>query len=56
MRATHGDTDVFVGGTDQERLSRVIRGFAGEIIPGTGHFGHVERPYEAVATLLGRSR
>ena len=56
VRATHGDTDVFVAGTGQERLSRVIRDFAGEIIPGTGHFGHVERPYETLATLLGRSR
>ena len=56
VRATPGDSDVFVAATDDERLRVVIRDFHVQTIPGTGHFGHVERPYETLSALLGRPR
>ncbi len=55
VRATHGDSDVFVAAMDDERLRVVIRDFEVRAIFGTGHFGHVERPYETLRALLGPS-
>lgn len=54
VRAIHGDSDVFVAATDRDRLGRTIDDFGALVIGGTGHFGHVERPYETLEVLLGR--
>ncbi|WP_166789675.1 alpha/beta fold hydrolase [Cryobacterium fucosi] len=44
VRATRGDSDVFVANADTARLRRVIRDFTLHTLPGTGHFGHIESP------------
>jgi pimeloyl-ACP methyl ester carboxylesterase len=51
VRATRGGFDSFVGATDTIRLGRVIRDFVPHTMPGTGHFGHVERPSETLRLL-----
>lgn len=51
VRATRGGSDVFVAEADTARLSRVIRDFTPHTLPGTGHFGHVERPGETLRLL-----
>lgn len=51
VRSTRGDSDVFVAAADTARLSRVIPDFTPHTLPGTGHFGHVERPGETLRLL-----
>ncbi|TFC56305.1 alpha/beta hydrolase [Cryobacterium sp. TMT2-15-1] len=52
VHATQGDADIFVAATDAARLRAVIRGFDLVTVPGTGHFAHVEKPYETLLHLL----
>ncbi|TFC83563.1 alpha/beta hydrolase [Cryobacterium sp. TMT3-29-2] len=52
VRATQGDADIFVAATDAARLRAVIRDFALVTVPDTGHFAHVEKPYETLRLVL----
>ena len=54
VRATYGDRDVFAAETDGQRLGAVIGDFKVQSIAGSGHFGHVERPYETLSALRAR--
>ena len=56
VRASHGDADVFVAASDDRRLRRVIRDFSVQPVPGSGHFGNIERPYETLAALFEQAR
>ena len=51
VRSVHGDDDVFVAASDDDRLARTIPHFESVVIAEAGHFAHVERP-AAVATAL----
>ncbi|MBG6057860.1 pimeloyl-ACP methyl ester carboxylesterase [Cryobacterium sp. MP_M5] len=51
VRAVRGSSDAFVAEADTARLRRVIRDFTPHTLPGTGHFGHVERPGETLRLL-----
>ena len=52
VRAGQGDSDIFVAATDAARLGAVIRDFDLVTVPGTGHFAHVERPYETLLFVV----
>jgi|GEM_PF-541060 len=52
VRAIRGDCDIFVAATDAARLRMAIRDFDLGTIPGTGHFAHVEKPYETLLSVL----
>ncbi|MFF1879177.1 alpha/beta fold hydrolase [Leifsonia sp. NPDC058230] len=52
--AWHGDDDVFVGRDDDARLAAIIPGFRAIVVPGTGHFGHVEHPSLLAGVLRSR--
>jgi pimeloyl-ACP methyl ester carboxylesterase len=51
VRAVHGDRDVFVPDGDYGRMAAVIADFRGGVLPSTGHFGHVERPFAVYRAL-----
>ena len=52
VRATQGESDIFVGATDAARLDAVVRDFEHATVPGSGHFAHVEKPYETLLLML----
>ncbi|MEV8215602.1 alpha/beta hydrolase [Leifsonia sp. NPDC077715] len=52
--AIRGDHDVFVPARDDARLAALIPGWRTVVLPGTGHFAHVEHP-TAVARLVTAS-
>ncbi|MBC7443755.1 MAG: alpha/beta hydrolase [Ramlibacter sp.] len=56
VRASQGDADVFVAATDAVRLRDVIRDFTLCTVPDTGHFGHVERPFQTLDHVLPVAR
>ncbi|TFC83172.1 alpha/beta hydrolase [Cryobacterium sp. TmT2-59] len=56
VRASQGDADVFVGETDADRLRAVIRDFSLCTEPDTGHFGHMERPFQTLAHVFTSHR
>ncbi|WP_431198228.1 alpha/beta fold hydrolase [Leifsonia xyli] len=49
--AIRGDHDVFVPARDDVLLAALVPGWRGVVLPGTGHFAHVEHP-TAVARLV----
>ncbi|MEO6200448.1 MAG: alpha/beta hydrolase [Cryobacterium sp.] len=51
VRAQKGDSDVFVAESDGARLGHVIPDFICETLDDTGHFGHIERPWETLRLL-----
>ncbi|MBB5641841.1 alpha/beta fold hydrolase, partial [Cryobacterium roopkundense] len=51
VRASHGDWDVFVAPSDALLLHEVLADFSIATIPDTGHFGHIERPYDVLQAL-----
>lgn len=51
--AIHGDRDVFVPPGDDARLTSVVPGLRTVILPGTGHFAHVEHPSLVAKLCLG---
>jgi pimeloyl-ACP methyl ester carboxylesterase len=51
VRSVHGDHDVFVAASDDQRLNAVLADFTVRTLPGTGHFAHIERPDSTVRTL-----
>ena len=51
VRAVKGDADVFVTDADFAALSALLPGNVLVVVPGCGHFGHVERPAEVLVAL-----
>lgn len=52
VRCVHGDTDVFVAATDDERMLAVIPHLTITVLGGTGHFAQVERPDDTLTALF----
>jgi pimeloyl-ACP methyl ester carboxylesterase len=51
VRSVHGDHDVFVTVADDQRLAAVLADFSVRVLPGTGHFAHIERPNAAITGI-----
>ena len=51
VRSVHGDRDVFVTTDDDRRMAAVIADLDITVLPGTGHFAHVERPVETLQAV-----
>jgi len=51
VRASRGDRDVFVTESDDRLLTAVISDFTIKTMADTGHFGHIEHPFHALAAL-----
>lgn len=51
VRSVHGDRDVFVTADDDRRMAGLIADLEVTVLGGTGHFGHVERPSDALEAL-----
>lgn len=51
VRSVHGDRDVFVTADDDRRMAAVVADLENTVLPGTGHFAHVERPFDILQAL-----
>jgi pimeloyl-ACP methyl ester carboxylesterase len=55
VRSVHGDRDVFVNAHDDDRMAAVIDDLDMTVLEGTGHFAHVERPFDTLLAVLPRA-
>jgi len=55
VRSVHGDRDVFVNALDDDRMAAVIADLDVTVLEGTGHFAHVERPFDTLRAVLPRA-
>jgi pimeloyl-ACP methyl ester carboxylesterase len=51
VRSVHGDHDVFVTADDDECLRAAVPQCVISTIPGAGHFGQIERPFDVLLRL-----